>query len=72
MERLKKGTIKEVIIATNPDTEGEATALYLTGALKPFKVRISRIAYGIPVGSSLEYADQATLNKAMEGRRSLS
>lgn len=71
MERVKKGDIKEVVIATGADTEGETTALYLTQLLKPLGVKISRIAYGIPVGSSIEYSDQATLAKAMEGRREL-
>lgn len=67
--RVKEGEIKEVIIATDSDAEGETTALYLAKELKDFKIRITRIAYGIPVGSNLEYVDQATLVKALEGRR---
>jgi len=66
--RLKKGGIQEVIVATNPDTEGEATALYLIRLLKPMAARVTRIASGVPMGSSLEYIDQASLMKAMEGR----
>lgn len=62
-------TVKEVILATNPDTEGEATALYLARILKPMNVRVSRIARGIPVGADLEYADEITLTRAIEGRR---
>lgn len=71
LERLEKGVVKEVILATDADTEGEATALYLAQRLKPLGVRITRIASGIPVGSDLEYTDQATLLKAMEGRHEL-
>ena len=67
-ERVKKGRIKELIIATNSDTEGETTALYITKIFRPYKVKITRLAYGIPVGSDLKYADQATLMKAIEGR----
>ena len=67
-ERVKKGEAKELIIATNSDTEGETTALYITKLFRPYKVRITRLAYGIPVGSDLKYADQATLMKAIEGR----
>lgn len=66
-----QGEIKEVIIATNSNTDGEATALYLTKILKPLKIKVSRIAYGIPVGTNLEYADQATLQKALEGRKEI-
>ena len=61
----------EVIMATNPDTEGEATAMYLSRLLRPFGVRVTRLAYGIPVGSHLEYADDATLMRALEGRREM-
>lgn len=71
LERVKAGGIKEIIIATDCDIDGEATALYLTKALKPFNVKISQIAYGVPVGSNVEYADHATLAKAMEGRRTI-
>jgi recombination protein RecR len=62
------GGITEVIMATNPDTEGEATAMYIARLLKPFDVKITRLAYGIPVGSNLEYADDATLLRALAGR----
>lgn len=68
--RVKEDKVKEVIIATNSNAEGETTALYLSRELKQFKVKVTRIAYGIPVGGDLEYADQATLIRAMEGRRS--
>ena len=68
MERIKKGRVREVILATNPNTEGETTALYLARILKSLKVKVSRIAHGIPVGSMVEYADQATLSRALEGR----
>ena len=69
VERVAAGGVEEVIMATNPDTEGEATAMYLARLLKPFQVRVSRLAYGIPVGSHLEYADDATLMRALEGRQ---
>ena len=69
LNRAKSGQIKEIIIATDCDLDGEATALYLVNLLKPFKIKISQIAYGVPVGGNLEYADHATLAKAMEGRR---
>jgi len=71
LERLKKGTVEEIIIATNPTTEGEATAVYLSKLIKPLGVRVTRIGMGIPVGSDLEYADEITMSKAMEGRRDL-
>jgi recombination protein RecR len=71
MERVAQGNITEVIMATNPDTEGEATALYLSRLLKPFGVKVTRLAYGIPVGGHLEFADDATLMRALEGRREL-
>ncbi|MGD0962855.1 MAG: recombination mediator RecR [Candidatus Acidiferrales bacterium] len=71
VERLKGGTVEEIIIATNPSAEGEATAVYLSKLLKPLGVRVTRIAMGIPVGSDLEYADEVTMAKAMEGRRDL-
>ena len=64
-------TVKEVIMATNPDTEGEATAMYLSRLLKPFQVWVTRLAYGIPVGGHLEFADDATLMRALEGRRDI-
>ncbi len=65
------GTVEEVIMATNPDTEGEATAMYLSRLIKPLGVKVTRIAYGIPVGSNLEFADDATLFRALEGRREI-
>jgi len=71
VERVAQGNIQEVIMATNPDTEGEATAMYLARLLKPFHVRVTRLAYGIPVGGHLEFADDATLMRALEGRREL-
>ena len=71
LERVAKGDVQEVIMATNPDTEGEATAMYIARLLKPFGLRVTRLAYGIPVGGHLETADQATLTRALEGRREL-
>jgi recombination protein RecR len=71
IERVKKGGIQEVIVATNPTIEGEATAIYLTKMIKPYGVKVARIAYGIPVGTDIEYADEVTLIKAIEGRREL-
>ncbi len=67
--RLKDGEIREVILATNPTIEGEATAIYLTRMMKPTGVQVTRIAYGIPVGMDIEYADEVTLTKSIEGRR---
>ena len=69
VERVGSGGVQEVIMATNPDTEGEATAMYLSRLLKPFSVKVTRLAYGIPVGSHLEFADDATLMRALDGRR---
>lgn len=71
MDRLKNGQVKELILATNPDIEGEATASYISRLAKPLGVRVTRIAHGVPVGSDLEYADEVTLSKAMEGRREM-
>ncbi len=71
VERVSQGEVEEVIMATNPDTEGEATAMYLSRLLKPFAVKVTRLAYGIPVGSHLEYADDATLMRALEGRQEM-
>src|SRR5690349_5314640 len=71
LERLGDGRVEEIILATNPDVEGEATALYLTRLLKPAGIRVSRIAQGLPMGGDLEYADQATLAKALSARREL-
>lgn len=69
LKRLESGTVKEVIMATNPNVEGGATALYLTKLIKPLGVKVTRIAYGIPMGGDIEYTDGATLVKALEGRR---
>ena len=71
LERVGADDVKEVILATNPNVEGEATAIYLARLLKPLGVRVSRIAMGVPVGSDLEYADEITMLKAMEGRREM-
>jgi recombination protein RecR len=71
IDRVGTGHVREVILATNPNVEGEATAIYLARLLKPLGVRVTRIAMGIPVGSDLEYADEITMGKAMEGRREL-
>lgn len=71
LERVAQGGVREVIMATNPDTEGEATAMYVARLLKPFEVRVTRLAYGIPVGGHLEFADDATLMRALEGRMDL-
>ena len=71
VERVAAGGVREVIMATNPDTEGDTTAMYISRLLKPFAVRVTRLAYGVPVGSNLEYADDATLQRALEGRREL-
>ena len=71
LRRVKEKKFREVILATNPNTEGETTALYLTETLRPFGARISRIARGIPVGSAVEYMDPATLQRALEGRQAL-
>ena len=69
LAQLQSGAVEEVILATNPTVEGEATALYLSRLLKPFGLRVSRIAQGVPMGGDLEYADQVTLGRAMSGRR---
>ena len=71
LDRIKKGGVKEVIMATNPTIEGETTAIYLARLVRPLGVFVSRIAYGIPVGVDLEYADEVTLIKSLEGRREL-
>ena len=70
-QRLQDGSVREVILATNPDIEGEATAAYIARLIKPTGVRVTRIAHGVPVGADLEYADEVTLSKAMEGRREM-
>jgi recombination protein RecR len=71
LERLQKEKISEVILATNPTVEGGATALYLSNLIKPFRIKVTRIAYGIPMGSEIEYSDGMTLSKALEGRREI-
>lgn len=68
LHRAAEDEVEEVIMATNPDTEGEATAMYISRLLKPFNIKVTRLAYGIPVGSNLEFADDATLGRAIEGR----
>lgn len=69
--RLQGGSVKEIIVATNPNIEGEATAMYLARLIKPLGIKVTRIAHGLPVGGDLEYADEVTLSKAFEGRREL-
>jgi recombination protein RecR len=71
LERLAGGTVKEVIVATNPNVEGEATAFYLSRLIKPLNIGVTRIATGIPVGGDLDYADEITVSRALEGRRNL-
>ncbi len=71
MNRVDSDTVREVIMATNPDTEGDTTAMYISRLIKPFNVKVTRLAYGIPVGANLEYADEATLARALEGRREM-
>lgn len=69
--RVAEGQVQEVIMATNPDTEGDTTAMYISRLIKPFNVKVTRLAYGIPVGANLEFADEATLTRALEGRREM-
>ncbi|MBQ8309910.1 MAG: recombination protein RecR [Clostridia bacterium] len=69
LTRVAEGEVEEVIVATNPTVEGEATAMYLSKLLRPFEIRVTRLAYGVPVGADLEYADEITLFRALEGRR---
>ena len=71
LQRLSNGETKEIIIATNPDVEGEATAMYIAKLLKPFNIKVTRLAQGISMGSELEYADEVTLSKAIESRREI-
>ena len=71
LSRLMEGDVKEIILATNPRVEGEATAMYLSKLIKPLGIKVTRIAHGIPVGGDLEYTDEITLSKALEGRREL-
>ena len=69
--RVATGEVREVIMATNPDTEGEATAMYISRLLRPMEIKVTRLAYGVPVGSQLEYADEVTLSRAIEGRQEI-
>ena len=71
LARVAQGNVHEVIMATNPDTEGEATAMYISRLLRPMEIKVTRLAYGIPVGSQLEYADEVTLSRALEGRQEM-
>ena len=71
LKRVGTGDVQEVIMATNPDTEGEATAMYISRLLRPMEVKVTRLAYGVPVGSQLEYADEVTLSRALEGRQEI-
>ena len=71
LKRVSDGEIQEVIMATNPDTEGEATAMYISRLLRPMEIKVTRLAYGVPVGSQLEYADEVTLSRALEGRQEI-
>ncbi len=71
VKRMGDGTVKEVVMATNPTVEGEATAMYIARLLKPMGVKVTRLAYGIPIGSNLEYADEVTLYRALEGRNEI-
>lgn len=71
LQRIGEGDVREVIMATNPDTEGEATAMYISRLLRPMEIKVTRLAYGVPVGSQLEYADEVTLSRALEGRQEI-
>ena len=71
LQRVADGEVQEIIMATNPDTEGEATAMYISRLLRPMEITVTRLAYGVPVGSQLEYADEVTLLRALEGRRDI-
>jgi len=71
LKRVRAGGVREIIVATNPNVEGEATALYLAQQLRPFEMKTTRLAFGLPVGGDLEYADQVTMAKALEGRREI-
>ena len=71
LQRVASTDIREIIMATNPDTEGEATAMYISRLLRPMEVKVTRLAYGVPVGSQLEYADEVTLSRALEGRQEI-
>lgn len=71
LSRVAQGGVREIIMATNPDTEGDATAMYISRLLRPMEVKVTRLAYGVPVGSQLEYSDEVTLLRALEGRREI-
>ena len=71
LERIKAGDVREVIIATNPNIEGETTAMYISKLISPLGVKVTRLAYGVPVGADLEYADEMTLMRALDGRRQI-
>lgn len=71
LQRVAEGGVREIIMATNPDTEGEATAMYISRLLRPMQIKVTRLAYGVPVGSQLEYADEVTLSRALEGRQEI-
>ena len=71
LHRVATTDVREVIMATNPDTEGEATAMYISRLLRPMEIKVTRLAYGVPVGSQLEYADEVTLSRALEGRQEI-
>jgi len=71
LHRVASGNVTEVIMATNPDAEGEATAMYISRLLRPMEIKVTRLAYGVPVGSQLEYADEVTLSRALEGRQEM-
>lgn len=71
LSRIAAGNVREVIMATNPDVEGEATAMYISGLLKPLGVKVTRLAHGIPIGSELEYADEVTISRAILDRKEM-
>lgn len=71
LERIKKGGVKEIILATNPDVEGEATAMYISGLVKPLGIKVTRLASGISIGTDLEYADEVTLARAFVDRKQM-
>ncbi len=71
LARVAQGGVREVIMATNPDTEGDATAMYISRLLRPMEIKVTRLAYGVPVGSQLEYADEVTLSRALDGRQEM-
>lgn len=71
LQRVASSDVREIIMATNPDTEGEATAMYISRLLRPMEIKVTRLAYGVPVGSQLEYADEVTLSRALEGRQEI-